>query len=84
MTTLTNVTVDQTLTLTEPPGLTPARLNNGTFQFDLIGHVGQTFDVRTSTDIAAPDASWSPWLRVTNTSRTTTLTDPSSNAPQRF
>jgi hypothetical protein len=84
VTTLTNVAVNQTLTLAEPPGLTPAGLNNGTFHFDLIGHAGQVFDVFTSTDVAAPRENWAPWQRVTNTSRTLRIGDPTPNAPHRF
>jgi hypothetical protein len=79
-----NVPVKQTLTLVEPPGMTPAGMINGACQFDVIGHVGQAFAVMMSTNIAAPDGEWEPCLTVTNTSRTMRVTDPSPIAPQRF
>jgi hypothetical protein len=80
VTEVTNVAVNQSLTITEPPSLGRAGMINGEFKFDLIGRVGEAFDVSTSSNLT----DWVPWQTVTNTNRTMTVTDPSPNAPQRF
>jgi len=77
-----NVAVKQFLTVTEPSRLNAgAPLPDGSFQLSLIGGIGFKYDLETSSDLAA----WMPWITLTNTSRTMTLTDTTvTNVAQRF
>ena len=71
------------LTIAEPPGL-KAGWGGNAMRIAITGNIGDRYDLKTSSNVAAPDGEWSLWQTVTNTSRTMTVTDPSPNAPQRF
>ncbi len=72
---LHDVAANQFLTVTEPPRLQAAGQSpNGTFQFQLIGGVGFRYSLETSTNLTA----WTPWMTVTNDSRTILVTDPAT------
>lgn len=75
-----NLQVKQTLTITEPPRLTPLALAAGKPQFSLIGGVGFKYNVQVSSDLT----TWSNWRSVTNTSRTITITDDDAMGAQRY
>src|SRR5262245_53862728 len=79
---LQNVAVNQVLTVSEPPRLQAVRGQlDGSFQFQLTGAAGLRYEVQTSSNLS----SWTPWMFVTNTSRTMLVTDPSAtNAPSRY
>ena len=69
---LTNVLVQQSLSIIEPPALKALGvLSNESFQFSLIGGIGFRYDLETSSDLG----SWAPWTSLTCTNRTMTLTD---------
>lgn len=72
----------QILTITEPPQLRISDfLPAGSLQLIMIGAVGSSYEVQTSSDFH----TWTPWTAFTNTSRTMAITDPNvTNSPQRF
>ncbi len=77
-----NVAMNQFLTITEPPRLQAlGQQPDGSFQFEITDLGGSISSVETSTNLIV----WTPWLTVTNLSRTTLITDPSAkNAERRF
>jgi hypothetical protein len=83
VTEIPNVAANQSRTIQEPPGL-KLRWDGMDMHITITGKVGDRYNLKTSSNVAAPDEEWSLWQTVTNTSRTITVTDPSPNAPQRF
>src|SRR6185369_4413635 len=78
---LHGVSVNQTLTVAEPPGLAGAKYNAFGFQSDVVGLAGSNYVIETSLDLA----TWAWLMTVTNSDRTTTFTDLTSpSAPRRF
>src|SRR5439155_21296016 len=77
-----DVTVKQFLAVTETPRLTTGTLlPDGSFQLSLIGGVGFSYDLQTSSDLAG----WSFLAALTNTNRTMSLIDTAAtNGTQRF
>jgi hypothetical protein len=76
-----DVAAKQFLTITEPPRLQAlGRLADGSFQLSLTGGLGFAYDLQRSTDLA----QWTLWTTLTNTSRTTTITENETSLSQRF
>jgi hypothetical protein len=78
----TNVAVNQTLKVREPPRLTTGHQANAVgFQLNLIGVPGLVYLIEASTDLT----NWTPTSTITNLSRTTPFTDPElTNYSGRF
>ena len=53
-------------------------------RISVTGHIGERYDVKVSSDVAAPKDGWELWQTVTNTARTITVSDPSPTDAQRF
>ncbi len=78
---LHDVSVNQTLTVVEPPKLAGARYNAFGFQSDVIGLPGSNYIVETSVDLT----HWAWLTTVTNDGRTATFRDPApADTPRRF
>lgn len=77
-----DVVVKRFLTVAEPPRLNAgATLPDGSFQLSLIGGVGLSYEVQTSSDLAG----WSFLAALTNTNRTMSVIDTATtNGTQRF
>jgi len=76
VTVIRNVPADQILTIQEPPGLKVADWEGGAMRIDVTGHIGERYDVFTSTNVAADKTNWVHWQTVTNTSRSLRLSAP--------
>jgi len=78
----TNVAVNQTLKVHEPPRLTPGHQTNAVgFQLNLIGVAGFVYLIEASTDLR----NWAATSTITNSNRTTPFTDPEmTNYTGRF
>jgi hypothetical protein len=79
-----NVAANQILTIREPPGVKCAGWDGTAMCLAITGNVGKCYELRTSADIAQPLSNWTPWLTITNTSRTMLVTNTSPLASQRF
>jgi len=78
---LHNVSVNQTLTVVEPPKLTGANYNALGFQSNVVGLSGSIYVIETSLDLS----DWAWLTTVTNSGRSTTFSDPlPPGAPRRF
>jgi hypothetical protein len=78
---LHGVSVNQTLTIVEPPKLAGPKYNALSFQSDVVGLSGSNYVIETSLDLT----NWAWRMTVTNSDRTTTFSDPTApNAPRRF
>jgi len=78
---LHGVSVNQTLTIVEPPKLAGAKYNALSFQSDVIGLAGSNYVIETSLDLS----NWAWLMTVTNSDRTTSFSDPTApNTPRRF
>jgi hypothetical protein len=76
-----SVSVNQTLTVVEPPKLAGARYNALGFQSDVVGVPGSNYVIETSLDLI----DWARLATVTNSDRSTTFSDPTPPVvPQRF
>jgi hypothetical protein len=84
VTEIPNVAANQFLTIQEPPGVKFAGWDGTGMRIAITGNIGERYDLKTSSNVAAPDGEWTPWQTITNTSRTMTVIDPTTNAPQRF
>jgi hypothetical protein len=78
---LHGVSVNQTLTVVEPPKMAGAKYNSLGFQSDVVGLSGSNYVIETSLDLT----NWAWLMTVTNSDRTTTVTDPTAPiASRRF
>lgn len=77
-----NVAVGQLLTVIEPPRLNALDpLPDGSFRLSLIGGIGFSYEVQTSTDLG----NWAVRTRLTNTERTVIFKETSpADGSQRF
>ena len=84
VTEVTNVAANQILSITEPPGVRCAGWDGNGLCLAITGNIGERYELKTSSDIAAPLSNWVPWLTNVQTSRTVLVTNTSPLAPQRF
>ncbi len=78
---LHTVSVNQTLTVFEPPKLAALKYNTLGFQSEVVGLPGSNYVIETSLDLSA----WAWLTTVTNSGRSTAFSDPTlPDAPRRF
>jgi hypothetical protein len=78
---LHDVSVNQTLTVIEPPKLAELKYNTLGFQSDVVGVAGSNYVIETSLNLT----DWAWLANVTNADRSTPFSDPTPpNAPRRF
>jgi hypothetical protein len=67
-----------------PPALVAPVFSNGFFNFTLQSDPGLQFSILTSTNASAPLSNWSQLMLVTNITGSTTVTDSSPLASQKY
>ena len=76
-----DVSVNQTLTVVEPPKLAALKYNTLGFQSDVVGLPGSNYAIETSLNLS----DWAWLTNVTNSGRSTAFSDPTApDAPRRF
>jgi hypothetical protein len=78
---LRNQPLRQILTITELPQLSiPGPFSSDLLQLSLVGAVGSTYELQTSTDFK----NWTTWTTLLSTNRTMTFTDSVTTNTSRF